>query len=806
MAIVWLRLRSEARQRLGAWVALVLLVAVAGGIVLGALAGARRTDTAYDRLLESANAFDIAVVPVGVPLDFDAIARLPQVDEAAMLLYAFADVDPHPDGRPITLDLLIPADDRMYVRLNRPKVITGRHPDPGRSDEAAISTVASEKWGVAAGDSVTATFLKPDQLGPLFAGEHVVAAGLRATFQIVGVLATPSELLPTSPNPDGLHLTQAFAREHGRDVANAPAGAYTLKRGPADVNPFKLGVERMAGDQPVQFITSELDAVQVRRSVHLQAVALRLFAALTAVCGLLVLGQAFTRQVSLTARDHPALAAMGSTPVQLWAIAMTRAALITSAGALVAVGLAYALSPFTQSGLARDVEPHPGFAFDAVTIVPGALVIVAVSLVVAAVPTWKAIRRRPGDAASSRAGGLMGASAGAPAPRLRLLDRLTGAALPAPALTGVRMATEQASDGGWRLIRGTLVSTVFCITAIAVAATFGASFQHLLRTPSLYGWNWDVLVGNPFLEDSAAESVPALRASRAVSGFSSVVFADVEIGDERALALGFDTLQGSVLPPVVEGRAPLQPDEVLVGTRTLRTIGAGIGDVLTVRVGDRSERARVVGRGVLPSLVDSLDVSGLGEGVLFTDEGLRRLVPDAPRNLFAVQLAQGMDAATAIRQLREDFPEGLTLPEPPRTVADFGRVDSLPAILIALLVVLTVATLAHTFGTAVRRRRRDLAILKTLGFVRSQLRLAVAAQATTVMVLALALGIPLGLAAGRWTWRVFADGLGIVPEPVIPVLAALAIVPLALLVANAVAAVPGRWAGRVQPTAALQAE
>ena len=71
--------------------------------------------------------------------------------------------------------------------------------------------------------------------------------------------------------------------------------------------------------------------------------------------------------------------------------------------------------------------------------------------------------------------------------------------------------------------------------------------------------------------------------------------------------------------------------------------------------------------------------------------------------------------------------------------------------LAGLLALLAAAALAHLLVTSVRRRRRDLAILKSLGFVRGQVSAAVAWQATTVALLALAVGLPLGVALGRWT-------------------------------------------------------
>ncbi len=105
-----------------------------------------------------------------------------------------------------------------------------------------------------------------------------------------------------------------------------------------------------------------------------------------------------------------------------------------------------------------------------------------------------------------------------------------------------------------------------------------------------------------------------------------------------------------------------------------------------------------------------------------------------------------------------------------------------------------IATVAHALVTAVRRRRRDLALLKTLGFTRRQVSASVAWQATTFGVLALLVGIPVGIVIGRWAWTSLADDLGTVAEPIEPVLALVLGVPLVLLIANAVAFVPGRIA------------
>src|SRR5439155_3482537 len=108
-----------------------------------------------------------------------------------------------------------------------------------------------------------------------------------------------------------------------------------------------------------------------------------------------------------------------------------------------------------------------------------------------------------------------------------------------------------------------------------------------------------------------------------------------------------------------------------------------------------------------------------------------------------------------------------------RGLADIGNV---PLLLAGIVGLMAAATLAHTLVSSIRRRRRDLAILKTIGFVRRQISAAVAWQAGTLTFTALLLGVPLGIAAGRWAWRFFADQVGVVPESVVPLLLTLVLV------------------------------
>jgi predicted lysophospholipase L1 biosynthesis ABC-type transport system permease subunit len=179
-----------------------------------------------------------------------------------------------------------------------------------------------------------------------------------------------------------------------------------------------------------------------------------------------------------------------------------------------------------------------------------------------------------------------------------------------------------------------------------------------------------------------------------------------------------------------------------------------------------------------------------------TDTAYSRYAPgtDAPAALFSLQ------------QPSAGHEQDVLLPRAPTDVENLGRVGGLPGVLAGLLALLAASALAHLLLTSIRRRGHDLAILKTLGFVRRQVSATVAWQATTVAMVAVVIGVPLGVAVGRWTWSLLIDRIGLSAEPVAPGPTLLAGVLGAMLVANLVAVWPGRVAARARPVVALRSE
>jgi hypothetical protein len=162
-----------------------------------------------------------------------------------------------------------------------------------------------------------------------------------------------------------------------------------------------------------------------------------------------------------------------------------------------------------------------------------------------------------------------------------------------------------------------------------------------------------------------------------------------------------------------------------------------------------------------------------GKGVIVHADLWRRLSPPGSPvspSFFVVRLDPAADRRLAILRLQHDFPNTVALPLKQPELTDLERVGHLPGLLAGLVALLALGTVTHALVTSVRRRRRDLATLKTLGFTRGQVSATVAWQATAFALLAAAVGVPLGIAGGRWAWLLVADQLGVVPDPVVPAL------------------------------------
>ena len=815
MGAVWLRLRAELRHQWRVWLALAMLLGVIGGIALTAAAGARRTDTAYPRFLRASHAAQLAVFPAlsGFGGYFRAVARLPQVSSSASA--AFLQMSrPGPGASPFGLTAeASPAGDDG-VSLDRVKVLAGRLFDPADPHAVMISQQLAGQEHLRPGG--TLHLIGYPQRGP----SPDIAHAVRLAFRVSAVVAFTDQIAAASyPR---LLLSPAFARTRQAMSFNPAGGAlYLVLRPHADAAAFTrqamaLAVRYRVGNIQVAHLATTYAAAQ--RSIRPEAVALGTFAGLAGLIALAIIGQLLSRQLVLDSAEFPVLRALGMPRSRLAALSLARVAAVTTVGAVLAVGTAIAASPLMPIGPARSAEPSPGVELNLAILGAGFVMIAAAPLLVVLPAALRA---------ASRARGALGlAEPAAPVrpSRLSLALGLTGSV---PGNLGVRMAFEPGHGRTAVPVRSALAGTTVAVAAVVAAMVFGASFLGLVGTPHLYGQNWAQELN---LQAGAVPGAIGQQVLAQVKGLTE--YAGGDYGEVSVVApghrsgtvvpaIGLDQLRGRRFLTLLAGRAPAGPHEIALGPRTLRTLGLHVGQRVKVDAGNRTSQMRIVGSAVLAGFhVGGSTPTDLGTGAVVAASVLSQPSPPACPgqatcyNFFLLRYRPGTDLRVAAAEVtsvatRRGCPPGLCVvasDQRPSDIENYTGVRDTPLALGAVLALLAVGMLAHVLLTGVRRRRRDLAMLKTLGLLRSQLLRVVSWQATALAAAALLAGLPLGLLAGRWAWLLFADSAGVGNQADVPLPLVLLVIPVTLILAVLLAAVPGWTAARVRPALILRSE
>lgn len=100
----------------------------------------------------------------------------------------------------------------------------------------------------------------------------------------------------------------------------------------------------------------------------------------------------------------------------------------------------------------------------------------------------------------------------------------------------------------------------------------------------------------------------------------------------------------------------------------------------------------------------------------------------------------------------------------------------------------------------------ELPVLRALELTRAQLQGTIAWEATALAAAALLIGVPAGVVAGRLAWTAFATEAGVAAGATVDLALVPLTIPATLLLANVIAAWPGRAAARVHPAIVLRTE
>jgi len=847
--VIWYRFTATLRRRWSGYVTVVLLIGLVGGLAMGSVEAARRTESAFSDYLAASNASDLqmGVFPAGNQVSDIAIGspvyrtftntleRLPEVERVAAnpQLFALAlkkDGAPELTG-PLANQLVdvVGSENGLYFEQDKAVVTQGRLPNPASEDQAMASAEAAQLLHLRVGDTLRFGIYTIAQSSESDFGTPKVRPYLTVDMHLTGLVVFPNDVVQDDVDryPAYMVFTPALTRRI-QSAAYYPTYSIKLRPGTSIAKAEQALINAIPPGFLYNFHLTSVVKDEVNRSVRPEALALGVFGGIAGVAALLIAGQALARLLRSSAGELEILRAIGATrAVTLWD-GLSGAVAAVLLGTLLAVVVAALLSPLSPTGAVRQVETSPGITADWTVYLVGLGVI---TLVLGGLAAWIALRQSPRHRRRTLAarGDERGTS---PIHRLAI-----AVGLPVSAATGVRFALDRPRGEQGVPVRSAIVGGVLAVVVVTSTLTFANSLHTLVSTPRLYGWNWDYAIQAA----SQGGAVPPvarrlLNADPDVASWTGYKYADVEM-DGQAEPILIPQPPTRDLPPLLAGHDVEAKDQIVLGRATLAQLHKRIGDMVVLAYGGRSGvrlapvTLRIVGEATLPAIGNSgaLHVSmGLGGLVShsLTPASITRAQTSTDPNLngpaiVVVRLRSGLSPGIGLTSLQKIVREtnralasdpnasnnfAVIGVQRPAEIVNYKATGATAAVLAGGLAVAAVVGLGLTLVASVRRRRRDLAILRTLGFTRTQLASTVIWQSSVAAVAGVVAGIPLGIALGRWLWDLFAHEISAVADPTVPVSQVALVGLAALMLSTVVAVVPGRIAARTPVAVLLHAE
>jgi hypothetical protein len=839
LQVSWYRFRATLGRRRAGYLTIVLLVGLVGGLAMGSIAAARRTESSFPTFLASTNPSNLEVIPGPAnsadnysPAMTALLAHLPHVrhvEEASIqTLFPLG-----PNGLP-HLSAAAAKDVTPLASVNgfgftqdRATVTAGRMADASDPDQLVMSAAAAGLLGVHVGSEMALGAYTAAQLSNLPETGVPTAKPYRVVHvRVVGLVVFSTGVVYDDIDryPTYMLFTPALARELLRPPFLGGEGwteyGLQLDHGDADV----AAVEREIGDAVpsgtlLLFHATSVVESEAQRAIAPEVIALWVFGLIAAIATLLLVLQAVARQVQALGVDGEVMRALGADTRMTAADGLIGIVGAIAIGSSMAAAVAVGLSPLSPIGPVRPVYPTPGIALDWTVLGLG---LVVLNVVLSGFCVAIAVRATPDRA--DRRGQRVAVRTSTP------VRAATVSGLPPPAVAGVRFALAPGLGRSSAPVRSAMFGAMLAVVVVVATLVFGASLRALVSQPALYGWNWTYAL-QP-ISDPVSFTPPQfqslLRKDSAVVAWTTVQFFTFDV-DGQAVPFMFEPPGAPIAPPLLSGHSVLGPDQVVIGPATLAALHKKVGGTVEVSYAGQHGSMQIVGEATFPAIgVNGTFHPSAGTGAVASTQ----LLPSAPDRVCGQQadmvlirmrpgtapaaaLANARTIATATNGIFASVPESSNcyddlvsvLPvQRPAEITDYQTMGETPTLLASALALAAVVALGATLVASVRRGRRDLATLKALGFTRRQLLSTVCWQSSVSVGIGVVVGMPVGIALGRWLWTLFARAIYVVPEPTVPLLSMALVAVGALAFANLVATIPGRIAADTPAALAFRTE
>jgi hypothetical protein len=831
--------RTTFRQRWAGYLSIVLLVGLVGGVAIGSMAGARRTESTFPAYLAATRASDLQMQTSTVTNQFGTaqlsgkLARLPHVRHIADAPYLLV-IPLGPSGKALPSafndnDVAeVGSVGGMYFSQDRVTVVQGRMANPASTDEMVATAEAARLSGWHLGQTVPFGAYSVQQASEATFNPLTNPPHQRFSAKLVGIVVFSSQVVDDDVDrfPTTVLMTPALTRVLSSSTTYPTYGLSLDTGGSAVPSVEREIVDALPPGSTYSFHLTSVVEGQVERATKPEAIALAVFGAIAGLAALLIGAQAISRRLWANRGDLDVLRSLGADQQTMVADAILGPLGAAILGALLAAGVAVAFSSLMPIGPASQVNPSPGIAFDWTVLLSGVAVLILGLGGLTVVLAYRGAARRDNQGREF-------------AGRSRLVEIAAGSGISEPALAGLRFSLERGRGRNAVPVRSALTGAVLAVAVVVATLTFGSSLATLDSQPALYGWNWSFAINSPATDNVPPVVGHLLNRDPEMAAWTGYTFGNVQFDGLTVPAL-LTRAHAEISPPILTGHVVDANNQVVLGSATLAALHKKVGDTVMVSYGAPQDAPVyvppspmvIVGTATMPAI----GVSGhlhpsMGTGAVLPTglepAAFKRALTQPDPNLngpamVVVRLKPGVTPSAGRASLRRIVeaadkvmaadPNGagdtyaLLSVQRPAEIVNYQSTGATPAVLAAGLAAGALLALGLTLAASVRRRRRDLALFKIFGFTHGQLAAAVAWQASVVAVIGILVGVPVGIIVGRWLWIVFAKAINAVPSPSVSVVDVLGVALGTLVLANLGALIPSRMAARTPTALVLRAE
>ncbi len=339
LRVDWYRFRTTLHRRRGGYLALVVLLGLVGGLAMGAVAAARRTQSSFPLYLASTHPPDLTGItafvnpspgPAGLGYDPSLVARiahLPHVtrvgDQSGLDIVPLG---PHgaplsPPGFPASAGEAAGLDDPTAYSHVGATATSGRLPGPEDTHAFVASAATARIFHFHLGERVQfGVYTNAQTDSPAF-GTAGVAPHLRFEATLVGIVvqstAVVEDVVDAANNENILAFPPTVARPLLACCAYYTATELDVAGGARNAARVQSQVTSLLPPGFSPFAVGPAPAIDAKaeRAIKPESIALGVFGAIAALAALLIAAQMIGRQLRLGAVELTTLRALGADPV-----------------------------------------------------------------------------------------------------------------------------------------------------------------------------------------------------------------------------------------------------------------------------------------------------------------------------------------------------------------------------------------------------------------------------------------------------------------------------------------------------------